>query len=321
MPTRNNGNVLALFNHLKIKLRSPRWAGPDADFNLAVGEQDEKLLCDHVMNPNSNSWEPLIERSQDLAVAAARRQTRMSAERLFNALATATLRMVPVTAACAAAGLVVGGISMTGASGKVSFLVFQIAGDGVFISLLLTAVLAILLGMGMPTPSAYIMAAVLTAPTLINLGLSVLTAHMFLLFFAVLSAMTPPVAVAAFAASSLAEANPLKIAGRAVLLAIPAFVAPFIFAFRPQLLGQGAALEIALAIITASAGVAAISIAVAGYLRRPLNWYLRLLMLGGGIFLIVPGLITDIGGLGLCAVAIFISHQLRARSTVTEVNS
>lgn len=235
-----------------------------------------------------------------IVVSSLRRVTRMGARKLFDSFATATLRMVPVTAACAAAGLVVGGISMTGLSGKFSYIVFLVGGDGVLITLILTAAICILLGMGMPTPSAYIMAAVLTAPTLHHIGLSTLTAHMFLLYFAVMSAMTPPVAVAAFAASSLAECNPLSIAARSVMLALPAFCVPFIFAFAPSLLGQGPLEAVALSTTTAAFGVSALSIGVAGYLRGPLAWYLRLLMLSGGLLLLFPGLMTDAVGFAIC---------------------
>jgi len=256
-----------------------------------------------------------------IVVAMMRRKTRLGPLSLASALILACRRMVPVAAACAAAGLVVGGISMTGLSGKVSILILELAGDGMVMSLILVAVLAILLGMGMPTPSAYIMAAVLTAPFLIDLGLTPLTAHMFLLFFAVLSALTPPVAVAAFAASSLAEANPLAIAGRAVLLALPAFIIPFIFAFRPELLGQGEAGQIALAAVSAAIGVAAVAVAVAGYLDRPLSWLARLGALAGGLLLMIPGLATDIAGLVLAAAIVVIGVVRRRASTLSRVES
>lgn len=236
-----------------------------------------------------------------IAVALLKRETRPSPRLMMEALITVSRRMVPVAAACAAAGLVVGGISMTGLAGKVSYLVFQLSGDVAFVSLLLTAALAILLGMGMPTPSAYIMAAVLTAPILVGLGLSLLTAHMFLLFFAVLSALTPPVAVAAFAASSLAEANPLAIAGRAVLLALPAFIIPFIFAYQPELLGQGTTLQVLVAFASAIFGVAAIAVAVAGYLGGPLSWPVRLAIFSGGLLLMVVDSLTGIGGMVMVA--------------------
>jgi TRAP transporter 4TM/12TM fusion protein len=236
-----------------------------------------------------------------IVVATLRRATRMGPRKLMDSLATATLRMVPVTAACAAAGLVVGGISMTGLSGKFSYIVFLFGGNSELMTLILTAAICILLGMGMPTPSAYIMAAVLTAPTLAHIGLSTLTAHMFLLYFSVMSAMTPPVAVAAFAASSLAECNPLSIAARSVTLALPAFFVPFIFAFAPSLIGQGPWGAIALTAVTGALGVGAISVSVAGFLRGPLAWYLRLLMLSGGMLLLFPGIKTDAIGAVICA--------------------
>ncbi|KAA3632647.1 MAG: C4-dicarboxylate ABC transporter [Proteobacteria bacterium] len=247
-----------------------------------------------------------------IVVSLARKKTRLTPFALALALIIACRRMVPVAAACAAAGLVVGGISMTGLSGKVSILILELAGDGTLLALVLAACLAILLGMGMPTPSAYIMAAVLTAPFLIDLGLTPLTAHMFLLFFAVLSALTPPVAVAAFAASSLAEANPLAIAGRAVLLALPAFIIPFIFAYRPELLGQGGVVDIALATVSAMIGVATLAVAVVGYLDQPLAWWARGTAMGGGLLLMIPGLLTDAMGL-VVAVAIVAAPRWRRR--------
>lgn len=239
-----------------------------------------------------------------LAVSLLRATTRLGLRATAGVLVTAALRMVPVTAACAAAGLVVGGISMTGLSGKLALGVFALAGDGALIALILTAAIAILLGMGMPTPSAYIMSAVLTAPILIDLGLPLLNAHFFLLFFAVLSALTPPVAVAAYAASSLAEANPISIAGRAVSLAAVGFVVPFTFAFRPELLGQGDLLSVTQGIATATLGVCCLAVALAGFFRALLKPWQRLLLVGIALLLLVPGTLTDIIGVAAVAIAI-----------------
>ena len=249
-------------------------------------------------------------------VSLTRKSTRLGLFSTAKVFVTATTRMVPVTAACAAAGLVVGGISMTGLSGKLALAVFEIAGDGFLLSLVLTAAIAILLGMGMPTPSAYIMSAVLVAPVLVGLGLSLMAAHFFLLFFAVLSAITPPVAVAAYAASSLAEANPIRIAGRAVALAAPGFFIPFFFAFRPELLGQGGLWEIVVAVATACVGVVAIAICVAGYLRVKLSGLQRTMGLAGAIFLIFPDVESNLIGLALLAAA-FISLLWLNRSGKT----
>ena len=160
-----------------------------------------------------------------------------SVRSLLDGIAQTTLSMVAVTGACAAAGLVIGGITMTGLSGKVAELLVLIAGSNALLTLIFAAMMTILLGMGMPTPAAYALAAALVAPTLVaDYGYSLMQAHMFLLYFAVLSAMTPPVAVAAYAAAGIAGANPISIAGQACKLAVAAFVMPFAFMYAPGLL-------------------------------------------------------------------------------------
>ncbi|HSG95210.1 MAG TPA: TRAP transporter fused permease subunit, partial [Afifellaceae bacterium] len=164
-----------------------------------------------------------------LVIAMLKRASRPSPRDIFEILAETTLRMVAVTGACAAAGLVIGGITMTGLASKFSHLVFLLSGADVFLSLVLAALLTILLGLGMPTPSAYILAAVLVAPVMSELKIDLMAGHMFLLYFAVMSAITPPVAVAAYAASAIADENPLKIAVGAVRLALAAFLVPFSF--------------------------------------------------------------------------------------------
>ena len=148
--------------------------------------------------------------------------------------------MVSVTGACAAAGLVIGGITMTGLATKFSYFVFLFSENNVFPALICGAILTIILGLGMPTPSAYILAAVLIGPVFVNdLGVSMLSAHLFLLYYAVMSAMTPPVAVAAYAASAIADAYPLSIAVNAVAFSIVAFFIPFSFVYNEELLLLG----------------------------------------------------------------------------------
>lgn len=239
-----------------------------------------------------------------LAVALLRKETRPNLAGIAETLVIAAYRMVPVAAACAAAGLVVGGISMTGLSGKLALGIYSIAGDSTFIALAISGIIAILLGMGMPTPSAYIMSAVLTAPILIELGIPVLNVHFFLLFFAVLSAITPPVAVAAYAAASLAEANPIAIAARACGLAAPAFIIPFVFVYQPALLGQGSLGTIVITFLTAAAGVVAISIAIVGFLNRPLSKLSRLVLCLGGLFLMLPSIPFMLIGLIACLISL-----------------
>jgi TRAP transporter 4TM/12TM fusion protein len=167
-------------------------------------------------------------------VSMLKSSTRLTPSAVFDILAETSLRMVAVTGACAAAGLVIGGITMTGLASKFSHLVFLLSGANIFLSLVLAAGLTILLGLGMPTPSAYILAAVLVAPVMASLGIDPMAGHMFLLYFAVMSALTPPVAVAAYAASAISGDNPLAIAAMAVRMALAAFLIPKVICAAPS---------------------------------------------------------------------------------------
>ena len=221
-----------------------------------------------------------------MVIAMLKRSTRPTPGDVFEILAETTLRMVAVTGACAAAGLVIGGITMTGLASKFSHLVFLLSGANVFLSLVLAAFLTILLGLGMPTPSAYILAAVLVAPVMAALKIDLMAGHMFLLYFAVMSAITPPVAVAAYAASAIANENPLKIAVGAVRLALAAFLVPFSFVFNQALLLDGSVIEIVLATASVAAGLTLIVVAVEGYFRQPLGRLSRLCMAIAGILML-----------------------------------
>lgn len=214
---------------------------------------------------------------------------RLTPTKLLDTLATTTFRMVGVTAACAAAGLVIGGITMTGLSTKFSTLVMMMAGDSVFLTLMFTAIITIILGMGMPTPSAYILAAVLLGPTLVNtLGFSMMSSHLFILYYAVLSAMTPPVAVAAYAAAGISGGNPISIASQAVRLSIFAFIFPFAIVYNPGItLNSSIALSI-LEIGQAIVATLAIAIATEGFFTSKLRRISRIVLLGSGITLLTP---------------------------------
>jgi TRAP transporter 4TM/12TM fusion protein len=215
--------------------------------------------------------------------------TRLGIVGTIEALSDTAIRMLAVTGACAAAGLVIGGITMTGLAAKFSFMAFALAGDQVVFALLLSALVTIILGLGMPTPSAYVLAAVLVGPTLVNdYGFQELNAHLFLLYFAVMSAMTPPVAVAAYAASAISGANPLRIAVISMRFSIVAFVVPFIFVINPLVLKPVASLE-AFGVCFATI-LACILIAVASEIRwlGSLSILIRTSMWLSALFLSVP---------------------------------
>lgn len=236
-----------------------------------------------------------------VAMAALRKETRMGPIRVAHALAEATMLMVTVTAACAAAGFVIGGISMTGLAAKFAHLMNFVAGDNVLPALILIAALSALLGMGMPTPNVYILTAALTGPLLAKLGIDKMAAHMFLLYFAALSAMTPPVAVAAYAAAPIADANPLYIGFTSVRLSIAAFIVPFAFVYAPEMLLIGSVWEIAFAVLSCFCGVILLAAAVEGFLKVELGWPARVLLGAAALAFIVPDVVHALVGAALAA--------------------
>ena len=212
-----------------------------------------------------------------------------SIKKLYDGIGQTTVSMVAVTGACAAAGLVVGGITMTGLAGKVSELIVLVSGANETLTLVIAAVTTIILGMGMPTPAAYALSAALVAPTLIGaFGQSMLQAHLFLLYFSVLSAMTPPVAVAAYAASAIADANPVKIALSACKFALAAFFLPFGFIYAPGILMQGDFLQTLVDCLRMLVAVVGLAVAAEGYFRAPMNLFVRIGYATGSILLFVP---------------------------------
>jgi TRAP transporter 4TM/12TM fusion protein len=240
-----------------------------------------------------------------IAVSLFRRATRLGPVKIFEAMAETTTRMVSITGACAAAGLVIGGITMTGLGMKFAELVTVITQGHLFFSLLVAAVLTIILGMGMPTPSAYILAAALVGPLLTKeFGIPVMAAHMMLLYFAVMSAITPPVAVAAYAAAPLADANPLHIAVLAVRLALGAFVVPLAFVYNQELLMVGAWSDILMTFAKTGIGLILLAIAVEGYIRAPLAWWVRILCGAAGVCFIIPGTTSLLAAIVLTAIAL-----------------
>jgi len=230
---------------------------------------------------------------------------------LFEALGETAQRMAGVTGACAAAGLVVGALTMTGLATKFGHLVLLATGSDLFLSLVATAIITILFGLGLPTSASYILTAVLIAPVLVKLGLSVLAAHMFILYYAVLSNVTPPVAVAAYAASAIAQANPLYIALSACRLCIVAFIVPFSFAYGEGLLLKGSWPDILLSTVMATIGVLLLAAAIEGFYRRRLESATRILLFGAGISFFVPHYYGPLGGLAILALAWCVSPGLR----------
>jgi len=246
-----------------------------------------------------------------LAVAILKASTRIGPVALAKALSETCYRMVPVAGACAAAGLIIGGMTMTGLAGKFSHLVNGLTDGHMFFTLLVTAALTVVLGLGMPTPSAYILSAALMTPILTEIGVPTLPAHMFVFYYAVMSALTPPVAVAAYAASSIAEDNPLLIAVMAVKFALAAFIVPFAFVYGPELLMIGPWHVIAISFITAVIGLILIAAALEGYLQYHLGIWERLLLAIAGFGLVMPSTYTALVSIVLLALYFVLSYFLK----------
>ena len=215
------------------------------------------------------------------------------ARKLTPAAIVAALRdtgyaVVDIIVITAAAGIIIGILDRSGLSFGLGFVLVQFGENSLFLLLLLTAGVSILLGMGMPTTGVYFLLAALAAPPLIKLGVEPIAAHMYVLYFGMLSMITPPVAIAAYTAANLSGAGPMETAVSAVRFGWPAYVVPFLFVLSPTLLMQGDVLAILLAAATAVLGVAAVTAALAGYALKPLRPPARLLIGAAGLGLLLP---------------------------------
>ena len=224
------------------------------------------------------------------------------ARRLLLALVDGVERIVVVGVACAVAGLVIGTLSMTDLSGKVSFALFALSSGSYALTVGTAMLVIIVLGMGMPVPAVYALAAVLAAPALVALGADVLSAHLFIVYFAAVSAITPPVAVAAFAAASISGGNPMSIALTACRVGIVAFLIPLIFLGTPELLLQGTPTAIVLKFVTTLIACWALSGVTEGYIMGSINPVRRIaLALATLIILINDGWISIFSSAGVLA--------------------
>jgi TRAP transporter 4TM/12TM fusion protein len=228
----------------------------------------------------------------------------------FNLAARDTIQLVSV---CACAGIIVGVVALTGIGGRFSELILGIAGANVLLAMLFAGIVALILGMGMPTTAAYAIAAAVVAPGLAKIGVPVLVAHMFIFYFAVISAITPPVALASFAAAGLAQADPWETSWIALKMGLATFIVPFMFFYSPVLLWQGEAIPIAQAALSGCVGVWFLGASTEGWFGGKLPMPLRVLMFVAALMLIHPGTITDLIGLAIGA-AVYFWQRVRTRA-------
>jgi TRAP transporter 4TM/12TM fusion protein len=218
---------------------------------------------------------------------------------LGAALADGMKGMVGVGVACAVAGLVVGTLAMTDLSGKISSALFALSMGSIVLTVVTAACVIVVLGMGMPTPAVYALSAVLAAPALTSLGVPVIAAHLFIVYLASMSAITPPVAVAAFAAASIAQGDPLRIAIIACRVAMVAFILPFLYLYEPALLLAAAPTQVALVLARLALAILFLNAGIEGFLHRRLDPIARGGFLTGGVLLLPAEGACSLIGLGV----------------------
>lgn len=232
-----------------------------------------------------------------ILVSYFKKETRLTPSKLFQTLIETTTRISPLVAVCAAAGVVAGVIQVTGLGGKFSGLIHAASGGSLLMTMIVTMLVCIIFGMGMPTPAAYVLTAVLAAPIMIEVGVDKLQAHLFILYYACLSAITPPVAVAAYAAAAISGANPMRIGFLACRLGLVAFIIPYMFVYDQSLLLIGSPVNIIISVITAILGVVSLAAGLEGWFGKTLERWKQLIVIANSILLIYPSIVTSIIGL------------------------
>lgn len=255
-----------------------------------------------------------VTRQGQNAAAAALGAVRETLDAIYATLHGSMREMMQLIAVCAAAGIVAGVIGVTGVGGRFATMLLEVAGTSSFLAMVFGMLVAIILGMGVPTTAAYAIAAAVVAPGLIRIGVPALSAHMFIFYFAILSAITPPVALASFAAASMARADMWKTSMIALKLGLATFIVPYMFWISPALLAQGPLFGILQAFATASLGVYLLACATEGWMRNgPLPLPLRLVSGAAGLGLMMPELLTDLTGLAVAGALLFRQQRLYPR--------
>ena len=254
-----------------------------------------------------------------IIVAAFKKSTRMSFKDICDAFAEGATQTVAVAIACACVGIIIGVTSKTGFGLTMANTIITLGGKSLMITLVFTMITCMILGMGVPSIPAYIITATVAAPALAKLGIPAISAHLFAFYYAMFANLTPPVALAAFAAAGISGGDPMRTGFAAVKLAIAGFIVPFMFVYSPQLmLIDTSFLEGVRVTVGACIGVFMIGVAVEGYLFTNVNILSRLLAAAGALALIDSGIHTDVIGLILLVVLVasqyFFAKRQRQRS-------
>ena len=244
-----------------------------------------------------------------LALSLLRPSSRMGPRQLIRAAVSASEAILPVALATATAGIIIGVVTLTGLGLKFSSFIISISGNNLLVALVLTMVSSLVLGMGLPTAAAYILVATLTAPALVSMGVDLMAAHMFVFYSAMLSSITPPVALAAFAAAAISRDPPMRVSMVAVKYGFVAFLLPYFFVIEPRLLGEGSLLEIAGIFVTSVIGILVLACVIQGQFINRIPLAIRGLLGVAAIALLMPDTTYKITGAAI-VVAVLIAKKL-----------
>lgn len=233
------------------------------------------------------------------------KEHRFTLKKLIGALRDGGLGILAITIVCAASGVIIGVFTVTGLGLKLSSAIVSLAGGHLFPLLLLAMVASLILGMGVPTVAAYLILAILVAPSLVEFGIPAIAAHMFVFYFGIISAITPPVAMAAYVGAGIADAPPVKVGFTACKLALPAFIVPFIIVYNPALILQGGNVFATLQVVCSTLlGCFFCSMAMQRYFTRKLNWLETISLTAAAACMMIPETITDYIGIAIALVVV-----------------
>ncbi len=241
------------------------------------------------------------------------KETRLTPKRILEAFESGARGAIGVACACATVGMIVGMGTLTGLALRIANAIVALAGGSKILTLFFTMIASLLLGMGLPTTANFIVTSTMAAPALFLLGVPAKAAYMFVFYFGIAADLTPPVALAAYAGSGIAGSDPMKTGITAFKLALAGFLVPYIYVYNPMLLFIDVEpMAMVQAIFTALMGVFLLSMFTIGYFKAPMAWYLRLVAFAGSLCLLIPGTLTDLGGLAVLAV-IYVLQSAKAK--------
>jgi TRAP transporter 4TM/12TM fusion protein len=235
---------------------------------------------------------------------------------ILDALHSGAKNVIQVSVTCASAGIIMGSLTLSGLGMKIATIVINMSHGNLLFALILTMSVTIILGMGLPTIAAYAITASVVAPALIKMGVPEIPAHLFVLYFASLSAITPPVALASYAAAAIAGVSPLRLAFIGMRLGLAGFIIPFMFVYGQPLLLMGSVGQIILSTITGILGVFCLAVAIEGHLWRKVSFALRLVFFIASLALIKPGLYSDLVGIAFFLLAVIVQRKLINRGSI-----